>query len=44
MIDRILLELLGFSFSEKNNNDEYSKITYPLVKGLSNIIKSIYFF
>ena len=43
MIDRISLELLGFSFSEKNNNDEYNKITYPLIKGLSNIIKAIYF-
>ena len=44
MIDRLSLELLGFSFSEKNCNEKYNEMTYPLIKGLSIIIKSIYYY
>ena len=43
MIDRISLELLGFYFNEKNNNAKYDQLTSPLIKGLSNIIKAIYY-
>ncbi len=43
MIERISLELLGLSFSEKTINQKYNDLTYPLIKGLSTIIKSIYF-
>ena len=43
MIERLSLELLGFSFSEKTTNSKYNEIILPLIKGLSIIIKSIYY-
>ena len=43
MIERISLELLGLSFSEKTINQKYNEITFPLINGLSTIIKSIYY-
>ena len=43
MIERISLELLGLSFSEKRINQKYNELIYPLVKGLSTIIKAIYY-
>ncbi len=41
MIDRISIGLLGFSYSDANNNDEYNKSIYFLYSGLSSIIKLI---
>ena len=43
MIERLSLELLGFSFSEKTTNEKYNELILPLIKGLSKIIKSIYY-
>ena len=42
MIERLSVELLGFSFCEKNDNEKYNEVIYPLITGLSTIIKSIY--
>ena len=41
MIDRISIGLLGFSYSDANNNNEYNKSIYFLYSGLSSIIKII---
>ncbi len=43
MIERISLELLGLSFSEKTINQKYNELTFPLINGLSTIIKLIYY-
>ena len=43
MIERLSLELLGFSFSEKTTNEKYNELILPLINGLSKIIKSIYY-
>ena len=42
MIDRICLELLGYSFSEANYNKEYNNATQPLINGLNNIFNVIF--
>ena len=41
VIDRISIGLLGFSYNDANNNDEYNKSIYFLYSGLSSIIKLI---
>ena len=41
MVDRISIGLLGFSYSNANNNNEYNKSIYFLYSGLSSIIKLI---
>ena len=41
MVDRISIGLLGFSYSDANNNEEYNKTIFFLYSGLSSIIKLI---
>ena len=41
MLGRISIGLLGFSYSDANNNEEYNKTIFFLYSGLSSIIKLI---